>query len=51
MYDMEIDKGVIVNCTKQGKLKIAEFDIDSQCEDVALSSLKLYRFKPNKKEK
>jgi hypothetical protein len=50
MYDMEIDKGVIVNCTKDGKLKIAEFDIDSQCEDIAISSLKLYRFKPNQKK-
>jgi len=50
MYDMEIDKAVIVNCTKDGKLKIAEFDIDSQCEDIAISSLKLYRFKPNQKK-
>ena len=47
---IKIPKGVIVNCTKEGKLRIAEFDIDSDNHDTALSCLKLYRYL-NKKEK
>ena len=50
MMDIKIKKGVIVNCTKDGKLRIAEFDIDSDNHDTALSCLKLYQFL-NKKEK
>jgi len=47
---IKIPKGVIVNCTKDGKLRIAEFDIDSDNHDTAISCLKLYRYL-NKKEK
>jgi len=50
MMDIKIKKGVIVNCTKDGKLRIAEFDIDSDNHDTALSCLKLYQFL-NQKEK
>jgi hypothetical protein len=49
-FGFKVPKGVIVNCTKEGKLRIAEFDIDSDNHDTALSCLKLYRFKPQKKE-
>jgi ATP-dependent exoDNAse (exonuclease V) beta subunit len=49
--DIKINKGVIVNCTKQGKLNIAEFPINSEMQDVAISCLKLHRFLNNKKEK
>jgi len=49
-FGFKVPKGVIVNCTKDGKLRIAEFDISSDNHDTALSCLKLYRFKPNKKE-
>jgi len=48
---IKVPKGVIVNCTKDGKLRIAEFDISQDNHDTALSCLKIYRFKPNKKEK
>lgn len=48
---IKVNKGVIVNCTKEGKLRIAEFDISQDNHDTALSCLKIYRFKPNKKEK
>ena len=49
--DIKINKGVIVNCTKQGKLNIAEFPVNSEMQDVAISCLKLHRFLNNKKEK
>jgi ATP-dependent exoDNAse (exonuclease V) beta subunit len=49
--DIKIKKGVIVNCTKQGKLNIAEFQINDEMQDVAISCLKLHRFLNNKKEK
>lgn len=49
--DIKIKKGIIVNCTKQGKLNIAEFPINSEMQDVAISCLKLHRFLNNKKEK
>tara|TARA_R110000803_G_scaffold159926_1_gene223943 strand:+ start:303 stop:1049 length:747 start_codon:yes stop_codon:yes gene_type:complete len=50
-FGYKIPKGVIVNCTKEGRLKIAEFDIDSQCFDIAISCLKLYQFLTKKKRK
>jgi hypothetical protein len=49
--DIKINKGVIVNCTKQGKLNIAEFPVNIEMQDVAISCLKLHRFLNNKKEK
>ena len=49
--DIKIKKGVIVNCTKKGALNIAEFQVTSEMQDVAISCLKLYRFLNNKKEK
>jgi len=49
--DIKINKGVIVNCTKQGKLNIAEFQVTKEMQDVAISCLKLHRFLNKKKEK
>jgi hypothetical protein len=50
MMDIKINKGVIVNATKTGKLNIAEFNINSNNQDIAISCLKMYRFLNNKKE-
>lgn len=47
---IDVKKGIIVNCTKQGKLNIKEFLIGEMQEDVAISCLKMYRYL-NKKEK
>ena len=47
---IDVKQGVIVNCTKQGKLNIKEFLIGEMQEDVAISCLKMYRYL-NKKEK
>jgi len=49
-FNYKISKGIIVNCQKNGKLKIAEFDIDSQCYDIAISCLKLYQFLTKKRK-
>jgi hypothetical protein len=48
--DIDVKKGIIVNCTKTGKLNIKEFLIGEMQEDVAISCLKMYRYL-NKKEK
>jgi ATP-dependent exoDNAse (exonuclease V) beta subunit len=48
--DIKIPTGVIVNCSRQGKLKIAEFEINQDLFDVGLACLKLHNFKPNKKK-
>ena len=50
-FNYKIPKGVIVNCTKEGKLKIAEFNIDSKSFDIAISCLNLYKFLTNKQRK
>jgi len=47
---IKIPTGVIVNCSRQGKIKIAEFDINQDLFDVGLACLKLHNFKPKKKE-
>ena len=41
---IDVKKGIIINCTKQGKLNIKEFPIGEMQEDVAISCLKMYRY-------
>jgi hypothetical protein len=48
---IDVKQGVIVNCTKQGKLNIKEFPIGEMQEDVAISCLKMYRYLNQKGEK
>jgi CRISPR/Cas system-associated exonuclease Cas4 (RecB family) len=48
---IDVKKGVIVNCTKQGKLNIKDFVIGADQEDVAISCLKMYRYLNQKGEK
>ena len=47
---IKIKTGVIVNCSRDGKLRIAEFEINQDLFDVGLACLKLFNFKPKKKE-
>jgi len=47
--NIDVKKGIIVNCTKTGKLNIKEFLIGEMQEDVAISCLNIYRYL-NKKE-
>ena len=48
---IDVKQGIIVNCTKQGKLNIKEFPIGDEQEDVAISCLKMYRYLNQKGEK
>ena len=48
---IDVKKGIIVNCTKEGKLNIKEFPISEMQEDVAISCLKMYRYLNQKGEK
>ena len=48
---IDVKQGIIVNCTKEGKLNIKEFPIDEMQEDVAISCLKMYRYLNQKGEK
>jgi len=47
---IDVKQGVIVNCTKTGKLNIKEFPIGDEQAEVAIACLKMYRYL-NKKEK
>jgi hypothetical protein len=47
---IDVKKGIIVNCTKTGKLNIKEFLIGEMQEEAAISCLKIYSWL-NKKEK
>jgi hypothetical protein len=47
---IDVKQGVIVNCTKQGKLNIKEFPIKEIQEDVAIACLKMYRYLNNKEK-
>ena len=49
--NIDVKKGIIVNCTKQGKLNIKEFVIGTEQEDVAIACLKMYRYLNQKGEK
>ena len=48
---IDVKQGVIVNCTKQGKLNIKEFPIGDEQEEVAIACLKMYRYLNQKGEK
>ena len=48
---IDVKQGIIVNCTKEGKLNIKEFPIGEMQEDVAISCLKMYRYLNQKGEK
>jgi GTP cyclohydrolase II len=51
MYGYEIEEGVIVNATKEGKLNVKSFKIDAESDEVALACLKMHNFlNPKKKE-
>jgi hypothetical protein len=47
---IDVKQGVIVNCTKQGKLNIKEFPIGEIQADVAIACLKMYRYLNNKEK-
>ncbi len=47
---INVKQGVIVNCTKQGKLNIKEFPIGDAQEEVAIACLKMYRYLNNKEK-
>lgn len=47
---IDVKQGIIVNCTKTGKLNIKEFLIGEMQEDVAISCLKMYRYLTNKEK-
>jgi len=47
---IDVKQGVIVNCTKQGKLNIKEFPIGDAQEEVAIACLKMYRYLNNKEK-
>ena len=47
---IDVQKGIIVNCTKTGKLNIKEFLIGEMQEDVAVSCLKMHRYLTNKEK-
>ena len=49
--NIDVKKGIIVNCTKQGKLNIKDFVIGAEQEDVAIACLKMYRYLNQKGEK
>ena len=49
-FDTDVKQGVIVNCTKQGKLNIKEFPIGDAQEEVAIACLKMYRYLNNKEK-
>ena len=49
--NIDVKKGIIVNCTKQGKLNIKEFVIGTEQEEVAIACLKMYRYLNQKGEK
>ena len=49
--NIDVKKGIIVNCTKQGKLNIKDFIIGAEQEDVAIACLKMYRYLNQKGEK
>jgi len=48
---IDVKKGIIVNCTKEGKLNIKEFPINEMQEQVAISCLNMYRYLNQKGEK
>ena len=48
---IDVKKGIIVNCTKLGKLNIKEFPINEMQEQVAISCLNMYRYLNQKGEK
>ena len=48
---IDVKKGIIVNCTKLGKLNIKEFPINEMQEQVAISCLNIYRYLNQKGEK
>ena len=47
---IDVKQGVIVNCTKQGKLNIKEFPIGDEQAEVAIACLKMYRYLNNKEK-
>jgi len=47
---IDVQKGIIVNCTKTGKLNIKEFLIGEMQEDVAVSCIKMHRYLTNKEK-
>jgi len=49
--NIDVKKGIIVNCTKLGKLNIKDFVIGAEQEDVAIACLKMYRYLNQKGEK
>ena len=49
--NIDVKKGIIVNCTKEGKLNIKEFPIGDEQADVAIACLKMYRYLNNKENK
>jgi hypothetical protein len=49
--NIDVKKGIIVNCTKDGKLNIKEFPINEMQEQVAISCLNMYRYLNQKGEK
>jgi len=52
MYGYEIEEGVIVNATKEGKLNVKAFPIDEACDETALACLKMHQFlNPKKRSK
>lgn len=50
-FEFKVQKGVIVNATKEGKLNIKTFTIGDYEKQVALSCLELYKFLNPKKRK
>ena len=52
MFGYEIEEGVIVNATKEGKLNIKAFEINESCDETALACLKMHQFlNPKKRSK
>ena len=52
MFGYEIEEGVIVNATKEGKLNLKSFPIDESCDETALACLKMHQFlNPKKRSK
>ena len=48
---IDVKKGIIVNCTKTGKLNIKSFLIEEMQVEVALACLKMWRYLNNKEKK
>jgi hypothetical protein len=48
---IDVKQGIIVNCTKEGKLNIKSFPINEMQEQVAISCLNMYRYLNQKGEK